>query len=173
MKIGILNIKTSLCKNASYFIICKNFTNRTTNLENQSKNIINRFLVSNINFSHKNFFYVFRKLNIRSKNELITHPELGGEQILNSGGSGMNFNIHEINKDDCDEDYEEDETLNFISLDKNGVPVIKNNYYEILGVKQTASPKEIRINFLKIAKKYHPDKHPQSLVMKNFNLNIF
>ena len=89
--------------------------------------------------------------------ELITHPELGGEKIV---AEKVNFNL-----DDADEiDSIEDDTISFISLDKNGVPIIKKTFYESLGLSQTATSKEIKINFLRIARKYHPDKNPLTLV---------
>lgn len=50
-----------------------------------------------------------------------------------------------------------------------GIPLIKNNYYELLGVESNCSPKEIRVNYLKIAKKYHPDKVPEALVNLSFS----
>jgi len=74
-----------------------------------------------------------------------------------------------------EEENYKDLTLSFISLDKNGVPQIKKTYYESLGVTNTASNPEIKSNFLKIARKYHPDKHPESLVIFILltNLEIF
>ena len=37
--------------------------------------------------------------------------------------------------------------------------MILKDYYEILGVKQKATPEEIRDAYKKLAKAYHPDKH--------------
>src|SRR5580693_10058972 len=36
----------------------------------------------------------------------------------------------------------------------------KKDYYEILGIKKTASAEEIRKAFRKLARKYHPDVNP-------------
>jgi hypothetical protein len=106
------------------------------------------------NYSKKTFLNFFSRVGSKNK-EMIIHPEFGGEQII-SGNK-------KINSKDGDDLYE-DSTLSFIALDKNGVPQIKKTYYESLGVKNTASNPEIKSNFLKIARKYHPDKHPESLV---------
>lgn len=112
----------------------------------------------------KTFFNIFSRNSSKNK-ELIIHPEFGGEKLISGN---KNFISNE------EENYK-DLTLSFISLDKNGVPQIKKTYYESLGVKNTASNPEIKSNFLKIARKYHPDKHPESLVIFNLlsNLGIF
>src|SRR5204863_6900329 len=39
-------------------------------------------------------------------------------------------------------------------------PTTKKDYYEILGVKKSASTEDIRKAFRKLARKYHPDVNP-------------
>ena len=34
-------------------------------------------------------------------------------------------------------------------------------HYQVLGVKPNASEKDIRLNYFKLAKKYHPDVNPE------------
>jgi hypothetical protein len=116
-------------------------------------------------FSYKNFFtsFKFRK----SRGEVIIHPELGGERIECEVDKSLKYqNISDINSQYIDENnFFKDCDLSFISLDKNGIPIIKKNYYQSLGVKSTASSSEIKSNYLKIAKKFHPDKFPDALVL--------
>jgi hypothetical protein len=116
-------------------------------------------------FSYKNFFtsFKFRK----SKGEIIIHPELGGERIECEWDKSFKYqNKSDINSQYIDEDkFSKDYDLSFISLDKNGIPIIKKTYYESLGVKTTASSREIKSNYLQIAKKFHPDIFPDALVL--------
>jgi len=129
----------------------------TNYLANKTKR---NFVTLNLSFV-KNFF----KLR-KHRGELIIHPEFENQSEKNSKISEKMRDKFKINEEeDEDEDLTADEDLDFIRLDKNGIPIIKKNFYESLGVSQTASPKEIKKNFLKIAKKYHPDKHPESLVI--------
>jgi hypothetical protein len=109
----------------------------------------------------------------KNKNkDLIIHPELGGEKI-NSDLTNLKNKIDKEFSENEESNFTEDSTLNFISLDKNGIPQIKKNFYDALGVKPNSPPKEIKINFLKIARKYHPDKHPESLVNKILIYRLF
>ncbi len=47
-----------------------------------------------------------------------------------------------------------------------------NNYYKVLGINEKASPKEIKIAFRRLARKYHPDRNSKVSedVMKNINI---
>ena len=110
----------------------------------------NKSFINNI--QSKGIFNIFPK-----NKHLIPHPEFGGEntgikfKVLNSSNSTIESNLSS--------------PLNFVSLNRNGIPIIKKTYYDSLGVKSTASPQEIRSNFLKIARIYHPDKNPQAMVI--------
>jgi curved DNA-binding protein CbpA len=46
-----------------------------------------------------------------------------------------------------------------------GIPRILENYYETFGVPLTANNQQIKTNYLKIARRYHPDKNPETLVL--------
>lgn len=121
--------------------------------------------------SQRNFFSFF-KINSNG-NSLIIHPEMGGEQLqkIEDNSTEIDENkIFDIKNDTGDENVDND--LNFITFDRNGLPIIKKTYYESLGVNPTASPSEIKTNFLKIARKFHPDKNPKTLVNFN-NIGIF
>jgi hypothetical protein len=107
------------------------------------------------------FTKIFKKLKLSQEKELIIHPELFKKEIREST-SNFNKNIKE--KEEFTFFNFQKDPLNFISVDKNGVPKIPKNYYYALGVSPTANSKEIRRNYLLIAKKYHPDIHPESLV---------
>jgi hypothetical protein len=124
-------------------------------LKNRSKYIAN--------FLKKNYFGLFSKIKIKKNSELIIHPEYVDKLPQN------NPDLSDI-ESEISQDNNIDEDISFISLDKNNIPIIKANYYESLGVKQTSNPKEIKINFLKIARKFHPDKNPDTLV-KYFIIN--
>jgi hypothetical protein len=92
--------------------------------------------------------------SINKGGDLILHPDLATPLETNTK------NFLEVDEKIASDEYD----LEFIKLNEKGVPIIIKNYYDSLGVKQTATSKEIKINFLKIAKKFHPDKHPETLV---------
>lgn len=134
----------------------------------QKKNLFS--LNKNVNFK------IFK--NSKQKGELIIHPEYRDkmpiDHRINSEGKIKVKIFPDKNLDvDSDSELESDKDLSFISLDKNGVPIIKKNYYECLGLKQTANVKEVRQTFLKIARKYHPDKHPESLAFFTHVCNAY
>jgi len=150
--------------------LAKNILNKFTgniSVKSNLEGVHTRWLI-NKNFSSRNFATInlnfFRKILKIKKGELILHPELSSK-IDNTGANiGEKYKIYEDAEIEASNDFTQDEDLDFIKLDKNGVPIIKRNFYESLGVDQTASSKVIKRNFLKIAKKYHPDKHAESLV---------
>jgi len=64
--------------------------------------------------------------------------------------------------------------LDFIKTDINEIPIKGETYYESFGVKETANLKEIKLKYILIAKKYHPDKDIKylvSLLFYSFKLN--
>ena len=42
------------------------------------------------------------------------------------------------------------------------------NHYAIMGLKPQASEKEIKLEYFKLAKKYHPDLNPDESARKKF-----
>jgi curved DNA-binding protein len=42
------------------------------------------------------------------------------------------------------------------------------DYYEVLGLKKECDPRDIKIAYRRLAKKYHPDKSPDSNAQRNF-----
>lgn len=63
---------------------------------------------------------------------------------------------------DWSDDYEEFGSRNYTKEDKEFKEASENstlpNYYEILGVKKTATPQEIKSKYRELAKKFHPDR---------------
>lgn len=63
---------------------------------------------------------------------------------------------------DWSDDYEEFGSRNYTKEDKEFKEASENstlpNYYEILGVKKTATPQEIKSRYRELAKKFHPDR---------------
>lgn len=99
----------------------------------------------------------------RLSRKLFNQTHISKNELPKSNESPNNKNSKdpkEIRKSSTNSETE----LKFITFDKNGIPIIKKNYYDALGVKDTANLKQIRENYLKIAKLYHPDKNPKALV---------
>jgi hypothetical protein len=63
--------------------------------------------------------------------------------------------------------------LSFIKLDKHGVPLINQCYYETLGVKKNSNKKQIKGNYYRIALLFHPDKNEKTLVVNFFEKKAF
>lgn len=128
------------------------------------------------NLQKKNFFSLNLFANSKSienkETDLILHPEMTivvDESVSFEKKFEKNF---EKNEEKVKIVF--DDNFDFIKLDSNGmiyininkgIPVLKENYYELLGVNNESSYKEIRLNYLKIAKKYHPDRNPECLVI--------
>jgi len=47
----------------------------------------------------------------------------------------------------------------------------KRDYYEVLGVSKTSSPDEIKNQYRKLAKQYHPDRNKDSSEEKMAQIN--
>lgn len=58
---------------------------------------------------------------------------------------------NEYEEETDEEEFEEDDQTDYVSN------YTENQYYAILGVNEDASKNEIRVAYLKLAKKYHPD----------------
>lgn len=138
--IKISSLKTIYLKSSQQILNINKNTKRTT---------FNFLTLKKISFKF------FRTSFSKNNKEIIIHPEFENKIYENA----KIFNEYNPNT------YEDtDDQLEFIKLDKNGIPYIKKNYYEALGLKENSSNKEIRKRFLSIAKKYHPDKNPNALV---------
>ena len=129
----------------------------------------NKNFVKNINLiaiNKKRFFGLYSSLkkSVYSSGELIIHPDyedkLPKDNSINENSQRIHKNISQQN----DSSNLNDDPMSFIKYDKNNIPIIISNYYESLGINEKSSSREIKINFLKIAKKFHPDKNPEALV---------
>lgn len=98
---------------------------------------------------HKTFFNLLKK-----EHNLIPHPTLGNAEYAKFNSSNIS--------DSSTTSYS-DNTLDFIKLDRKGKPIIQKTYYESLGVQQNSTKAMIKQNFIQIARRFHPDKHPDSL----------
>jgi curved DNA-binding protein CbpA len=57
-------------------------------------------------------------------------------------------------------------TKKFISFKK--IDVLEGNYYQMLGVSYDADYENIKLNYYKLAKKYHPDLNPSKEAVEKF-----